>query len=207
MKEHVFEQFAGAYAVLAGISGFAYAVVFIVVSRSNPETGALLSALFLTLAGLFATAAVVGLYRKLKDANEGIALWAFALGLIGATGMAIHGGYDLANAVNPPGINTPSLSDLPNQVDPRGLLSFGVAGISLFTFSWLMHRHTFFPNGLSYVGYVSAALLIILYLGRLIVLDPAHPVIAYSAIANGFFLNPAWYIWLGLTMLRHERHG
>jgi hypothetical protein len=41
-----------------------------------------------------------------------------------------------------------------------------------------------------------------LYLGRLIVLDPTSPVILVPALLNGFLVNPALYIWLGLALLR-----
>mgnify|MGYP001583057295 CR=1 FL=1 len=205
--KNTFEQFSGVYAILSGIAGFAYAVAFFIISRNNAEMGALLSGLFLLLTGLFATAALVAVYMHLRETSEGFALWALVLGLAGAVGMAIHGGYDLANAINPPGVNTPSLASLPSQIDPRGLLSFGVGGIALFTVSWLMGKNKFFPKNLSYLGYTSAVLLVILYLGRMILLDPSNPIIAYSALINGFLVNPAWYIWLGLILLRHERHG
>jgi hypothetical protein len=92
---------------------------------------------------------------------------------------------------------------LPSQVDPRGLLTFGFTGIALFTFSWLIIRGRVLPSALGYVGYVSAVLLIVLYLGRLIVLDPANPVILIPALLNGFILNPVWYIWLGIALYRH----
>jgi hypothetical protein len=49
-----------------------------------------------------------------------------------------------------------------------------------------------------YVGYVAALLLLILYLGRLIVLDATSPVVMVPAVLSGFAANPTWYIWLGL---------
>jgi hypothetical protein len=45
-------------------------------------------------------------------------------------------------------------------------------------------------------------LLVALYLGRLIILDPTSPVILVPALLNGFLVNPALYIWLGLALLR-----
>jgi hypothetical protein len=84
------------------------------------------------------------------------------------------------------------------------LLTFGVAGIALFVASWLIVRGGRFPRGLGYVGYVSAILLLALYLGRLIVLDPTSPVILIPALLNGFLANPLFYIWLGLTLLRRR---
>lgn len=88
--------------------------------------------------------------------------------------MAVHGGYDLANAINPP----PSLpANLPNPVDPRGLFTFGIADAALFIVTWLILRGEQFPRGLGYLAYLSAVLLVALYFGRLIVLDPTSPVI------------------------------
>lgn len=120
------------------------------------------------------------------------------MGLAGALGSAVHGGYDLANTINPP----PSIPDLPNPVDPRGLLTFGVAGIALLVVAWLIGHGGRFPRGLGYLGYASAILLLALYLGRLIVLAPTSPVIVLPALLNGFLASPVFYLWLGLALLR-----
>ncbi len=166
--------------------------------RSDP-CSALLSAVFLTLFGLLSTAALVAVYRRIQQTDADFALWAMILGLVGALGAAIHGGYDLANALNPPAAAVP---DLPSAIDPRGLLTFGVAGIALLVIAWLMGRGRQFPRGLVYLGYACAVLLILLYLGRLIVLNAASPVILVPAIVNGFLIQPAWYVWLGLALRR-----
>jgi hypothetical protein len=187
-----FEGFAGRCAVLAGVAGFLYAVAFVVLQS------VLLSELFLMLGGLLSVAALVAVYERLRETDAAFALLALLLGVAGALGAAVHGGYDLANAFNPP----PSLPDLPNPVDPRGLLTFGAAGIALFVVAWLIVRGGRFPRGLAYLAYLSAVLLVALYLGRLIVLDPASPVIVLPAQLNGFLVNPALYIWLGLALLR-----
>ena len=91
-----FERFAGWMAVLAGISGFLYSIAFIVLQNN------LLSALFLTLGGLFSTAALTGLYQRVSGTESGFAL----LGLLAsassaALGSSIHGGYDLAKHASP----------------------------------------------------------------------------------------------------------
>jgi hypothetical protein len=187
-----FERFAGVCAILAGVSGFLYAVAFVILQN------ALLSGLFLMLTGLLTTAALVAVYERLRETDASFALLALLLGVAGALGSAVHGGYDLANVVNPP----PSMPDVPNQADPRGLLTFGVAGTALFVVSWLIVRGRRFPRGLGYLGYVSAILLLALYLGRLIVLDPTSPVILGPALLNGFLVSPIFYVWLGLALLR-----
>jgi hypothetical protein len=187
-----FERFAGICAILAGACGFLYAIAFIVLQS------VLLSGLFLLLGGLLTSIALLAVYERLRETDASFALMALVLGLAGALGSAVHGGYDLANAINPP----PSLPDLPNPVDPRGLLTFGVAGIALFVVAWLIERGGRFPRGLGYLAYVSAVLLLALYLGRLIILDPTNPVILVPALLNGFLANPIFYLWLGLALLR-----
>ena len=189
-----FERFAGVCALLAGVAGFLYAVAFIVLQNN------LLSGLFLMLSGLLTSAALVAVYGRLRETEATFALFALLLGIAGALGSTVHGGYDLANAINP----SPSIPDpnRPNPVDPRGLLTFGVAGAALFVVAWLIVRSGQFPRGLGYLGYVSAILLVVLYLGRLIVLNPANPVILAPALLNGFLINPVFYLWLGLVLLR-----
>ncbi len=182
-------------ALFAGISGFLYSVAFIVL-QSN-----LLSALLLLLGGLFSSAALTALYQRLRGAESGFALLGLLLALSAALGSAIHGGYDLSNALHPPAILNP---DLPNPIDPRGLLTFGIAGLGLFLFSWLMTREVRFPKNLAYLGILSAVLMIVLYLGRLIVLQATSLVIVIPALLEGFIVNPIWYISLGLAFLRNQ---
>ena len=196
MQSTSFERFAGLCAILAGLVGFLYSTAFIIVSRSRPELGGLLSALFLMLGGLLTSAALVAVYTRLRETDAAFALWALLLGLAGTLGSAIHGGYDLANAINPPD----TIPNLPNQVDPRGLLTFGIAGLAIFVVAWLVGRGGQFPKGLGYLGYLLAVLLVVLYLGRLIVLQATSPVIVVPALLAGFLVNPIWYIWLGLAL-------
>ena len=192
-----FERFAGYCAVLAGIAGFLYSVAFIIL-RSD-----LLSALFLLLGGLFGTAALTTLYERLRGTDSAFALWGLLFALAGAIGSTIHGGFDLSNALHPPATAT----DLPNPVDPRGLLTFGFAGIGLFVFSWLILGSASFSKNFGYLGYLSAILMVILYLGRLVILQATSPVIVIPALLEGFLINPIWYIWLGVVLLRGGRNS
>jgi len=189
-----FEKFAGWGAILAGLSGFLYSISFIVLQSD------LLSALFLMLGGLFSTSALTALYQRLRGTESGFALLALLLSVSAVLGSAIHGGYDLANAIHPPASSNAG----PNAIDPRGLLTFGVSGLGLFLLSWLLTQDMRFPKRLAYLGYLSAILMIVLYLGRLIIVQATSPVIVIPALLEGFIVNPIWYIWLGLTFIRRQ---
>jgi hypothetical protein len=108
----------------------------------------------------------------------------------------------LANALHPPA--SPN-ADLPNAIDPRGLLTFGLSGLGLILLAWLMTQTMDFPKGLAYLGYLSAALMVILYLGRLIVVQATSLAIVVPALLEGFIVNPFWYVWLGLIFVRVPR--
>lgn len=184
----IFKKDSYISAYLAGLSWLAYAYYF-VIARDN-----LLSALFLTLGGLFAVKVFTALYQMLKEADQGFATTVLVLGVAGALGTMVHGGYDLANAINPPMMAN---LDLPSQVDPRGLMAFGITGLAILKASWTMGKSNKFPKNLSLLGIVSGILLMVIYLGRLIVLDPTSPVLKYPILIEGFIVNPLWYLWLG----------
>jgi hypothetical protein len=196
--EGSFERFGGLCAILAGVGGVLYAIAFVIVARSAPALGAFLSALLLTCNGLLASSVMAALYQRVRSASPAAALWALVLGSVGALGATIHGGYDLANAFHPPaGLPT----DLPSQIDPRGLLTFGVSGIALLINAGLIRRDSAFPRGLGLLTYLLGALLLLIYLARLIILSPANPILLAPVLLTGFLVNPAWYLWLGRTFL------
>ncbi len=111
MHSDSFARFAGACAILTGIASFLYAVAFVILQN------VVLSALFLAAVGLLSSAVLVAVYYRVRQTNAAFALWALVLGIVGALGSAVHGGYDLANAIHPP---SSALAELPSPVDPRG---------------------------------------------------------------------------------------
>jgi hypothetical protein len=202
MTSNRFSAWASSFAYANGAVGLVYSFAFIVlvVGGRAPDLGQLLSAIMLLLGGVLASFVLVGLYQRVHEADAGFAMWALALAGIGSLGAAIHGGYDLAAAIHPPA-SLPT--DLPSAIDPRGLLTFGVTGLGLLTFAWLMGRSPGFAKGLVWLAYLSGILSVGLYLGRLILLQPTHPVIALMAVAEGFIVNPAVYIWLGSALRKN----
>jgi hypothetical protein len=205
MKMTAFDRFAGLCALLAGAVTLCYSFAFIIIAPGAPALGALLSAVCLLLSGLLATAVFAALYGRLQTVDAGLALWALLLSTAGALGAAIHGGYDLANALHTPALPADlaaGLGTLPSQIDPRGLLTFGVAGLALFGVAPLLGRAGGFPGLFRGLTYLLAALLVIIYLARLIILSPANPLLLVPVLLAGFVVNPLWWLWLGVLLLR-----
>jgi hypothetical protein len=193
-----FERFAGNCALVLGVGGLAYSVAFVVALRTGSRAAVTSAALFLFAGGLLSTAVMVGLHQRLRAADEGFARWAMLLGVVGSVGTAIHGAYDLAKIVGPPTLPT----EIPNPVDPRGVLTFGVTGLAVLLFAALIRRGGGLPRGLGMLGALAGILLVLVYLGRLLIFDPNHPALLGAAAVLGFAVNPAWFIWLGVSLRR-----
>ena len=202
MASRTFERSSGATAVAVGVGGLLYSIAFVIVARSAPDAGRFLSSLFLLLGGVLGIQVMAALYRRLRDVDAGFALVGFMFGFAGALGSTIHGAYDLANWFHAPAALA---SDVPNAVDPRGVLTFGVSGLAVLVIARLMTRGGGFPSRLGLLGYVSGILLVLIYLARLIVLDPASPLVLGPAALEGFIVNPVWYVWIGMTLWRGAR--
>ena len=197
--DRAFERFASVCAFIAGAGGLAYAIAFATILRGAGTRAQAASALFLLLGGVLTTAVLVAVYRRLRMTSPSFAAWGFVVGIVAAIGSAVHGGFDLANLAHPPSAH---LGSLPNPVDPRGLLTFGMTAIAIATFATLILRGSTFPRRLGSVGLVDAILLVVLYVGRLTVLNPKSPVLLVAALLVGFIVNPAWFIWLGIELRR-----
>ena len=206
-----YERFAGVCALVAAVGSLAYSVAFVVLKNAG-----LYSAL-LMIGGLVTAAVLVGVYSRVRAAGAEVAGLALLLGVIGAMGSLSHGAYDLANAIHPEAspaqviaaTSSKALATLPSEIDARGVMTFGIAGVAILLFSWLIARAGNLPRGLGYLGYLLGALLVIVYLGRLIVLDPTTSTGTIAVLApaalTGLIVNPAWLFWLGAALLRRRQ--
>ena len=197
-----FERIAGYCALATGIGGFLYSVAFVVVTRPAPAFGAGLSWGILLVGSLLTIPVLVALYERLSEASRGAAMVALLLTVIGSVGAATHAGYEVANLVH---LGQVPASELPSQIDPRGLLTFGVTGLGVLVFAWLMRSSPHFPSGLSRLAMLAGALLIVVYLARLIIFSPTNPIVLAGAGLTGFIVNPAFYVWLGRILLSGGR--
>jgi hypothetical protein len=204
MSTPSYERLAGLAALLAGAGGLVYSVAFIggVVLGGAPELGLAVASTALLIGGVLTLAVLAAIFGRVRGGAPELAALGLLLGAAGAIGASVHGGYDLANVIHPPISDVLAVNELPNPLDPRGLLTFGFAGLGLLILAWLLGRSGTVPARLGTLGIVAGALLVVVYLGRLIVLDPTNPLVAGPAALVGFVLSPAFYIWLGSVLRR-----
>lgn len=193
-----FQRLAGYCALATGIGGFLYSAAFVLVSRANADIGLGLSWLILLVGGLLAMPVSIALYQRLRDVEPPTGLLALLFVVLGLLGAIMHAGYELANIVH---LGKSPASNLASEVDPRGLLTFGLTGLGLLVFAWLMGRSRSFPNGLSRLGLLTGGLMIVVYLARLTLYSPTNPLVLVGASVTGFIVSPLFYIWLGRVFL------
>jgi hypothetical protein len=197
-----FARLAGGSAIVSGIAALAYSVTFAIVVQNGDRWAQWTSTLQLVVGALAAFPVVTGLYLRVRVADDGFALLALAVGLVGAAGTLLHGTFDLGVLANEPAQGF----DYPSPTDPRGFATFLLAGATLALFSCLLGR-TGAAQGLVRLGYVTAVLLAWVWLGRLTALDPKEPWVAPAVIGSGFIGVPLWYVWVGRTIFVGAAQG
>jgi hypothetical protein len=198
-RSAAFERFAGYAGLITGISSILYAVFFLLVEG---PLNTLMPPLLLAIGGIAASAVITAVYARVREADPTFALWALLLGVIGQLGGAIHGVHDLAEVLVPLPSGAPDVSKLPNQHDPRGLLAFGLTGVATLVFAWLIVRGGQLPRNLGYLGYMLGVALVALFLGNLFTNDASSLFVLVPGGLASLIANPAWNIWVGLSLLR-----
>src|SRR5437588_3645791 len=196
-----FRRAGGLAAVAAGLGGVAYSAAFTVFLKGHSVTAGKVSTVLLFGGGIVAIVAWLGIGDALRSGDPGFGLMATVFGVLSGAGMAIHGAYDLANFVKPPG-ELGAAANLPNAVDPRGLMTFGVAGLAILIAAWVAGHRGALRIELTPLGTLAGVLLEIVYFGRLIILDPNKPFLLAAAVISGFLVTPAWFVWTGLELIR-----
>jgi hypothetical protein len=190
-----FARFSSWCAYLAAATGLAYSVTFVATTDDDTRFGEGLEGAFLLAGGVLAVAVFAALYQLVREREPGFALLGLLLGVVGGFGAAIHGAYQLALAVE----GLAAEGDLPNAVDPRGFLTFGVTGAAVALFAALLEGR------LRLVGLVFAALLGILWIGRLVGGDADDVALLLPAALAGLVAHPLWYVLVGRLLGRATR--
>lgn len=195
-----FERLAGVCALFVGFGALVYAILFITIVEGNTETEPWFAIL---LAGALTSVPVtIALYLRLRAFDEGAALTAFVLGLFGALGGIIHGGYELAAIVTPPNEGYyPGVESV-----SKGVLRYLVAGLALLLIAWLVWASALLPRGIAIVAAIGGVLLVVIYIGRLFdFITPGDYVSLIPPLVYGLVVHPLLYGWIGLTFLRTDR--
>lgn len=201
MSSPAFERFAGFGGIVTGVCSVLYAIFFLLVSGPLHDY---LPPILLICGGLLATAVFAAVYARVRAADAIFALWALVLGTLGQMGAAIHGVYGLASVIShapASGVGTAN----PNPLDPAGFLAFGVVGLAMVVFAWLILRSGQLARGLGYLGYALAVLLVALFLGALLSNDTKSLAVLVPGGLASLVATPLWNIWVGLTLLRNPR--
>jgi hypothetical protein len=192
-----FERLAGYCALFVGLGALVYAILFITIVEGNTETEPWFA--ILMLGGITSVPVVVALYCRFAEFDQGLALTFLALGLFGALGGVVHGGYELAAiATTPDEGYYPGLESV-----AKGVLRYLCAGLSLLLVAWLVWASGLLPRGIAYLAALGGALLVFIYIGRLYdFITPGDYVSLIPPIVYGFLVHPVLYGWLGLIFVR-----
>jgi hypothetical protein len=195
-----FERLAGVCAVFVGFGALVYAILFITIVEGNTETEPWFAILMI---GAIATVPVlIALYYTLRAFDQAAALLFLVLGLFGALGGIIHGGYELAAIVTLP---NEGYYPGPESV-AKGVLRYLVAGLALLLLAWLVWASGLLPRGIAYLAALGGALLVFIYIGRLFdFITPGDYVSLLPPIVYGFLVHPLLYGWIGLRFWRQQR--
>lgn len=190
--EPSFNRIAGWSAILTAAIAFIYSIAFVVLKSDG------LAAIALLAGGLLTVAAVLGLRARIRSGAPNLTDLGSAFAVVGSLGASIHGAYNLAVVIHPPAVAT----DFPSPIDPRGFLTFGISGLGVLILSVAAMSSGRLPRKLAWLGAAFGVLLVLVYLGRLIVLDATSPLILVPAAIAGLVASPVFYVWLGRELLQ-----
>ncbi|NJN67350.1 MAG: DUF4386 family protein [Chloroflexaceae bacterium] len=225
MRSNNRDLFGGISAILLGLS---YIPVGIAASRNpalrastpaealqavaeNPKWTRIETMSF-ALGSLFGLATVQAVSRRVEPANEGVTHWASAVGMLAfalvsikdfrsfvmaAETIRIHEQGDPVVQKTFAELMTP-ITDL----DPLGF-SYGGVGAWLTAVNLLAIRSGAWPKYLSYTGALGGLMYVAIMLGQMFRSKPLFLI----GVMLGSFLGPAWYIQMGVHLLRGQPHA
>ncbi len=186
-----YQKFAGAAGFVVALSSLSYGLIFLflvpaaqkqlartgasLTSFAANPTGRQLASLLLALGGLAATAAVVGVYRWVREVNETWALWSLLIGFVYGILTTIYGIsiallfpilsglYLSGNAATRASVLV--VGSLPSPLDPFGFTKFVLSGFWLLITGVLMLRSHYFGRPLGYLTLVAGIGVLLLFIG------------------------------------------
>jgi hypothetical protein len=199
-----FQRFAGWSALAAAAAGVTFTAAFSVVVREGDQWANGSARLALAGGGLVTVPVVIALYALLREREPEFAFLGVLLWTVGALATAAHGAFDAAGLSK---TVKPDLSNVPNFVDPRGFATFGLSALALLVFGVIGLRTGGLDRTVARIAVLAAVLLVVLYVGRLTVLDPEANVIKATALISGLIVNPAFFLLFARSLLQTTAAG
>ena len=225
MNQQSFGKFAAAAAAVVGLTSLLYGLAFLFLlpaAQKGAPPGSLtsfaensaprqiLSVLF-ALGGLSATAAIVGIYRRVREGSEGWAFWSCVLGLVYGSMTALHGIYliflqptlSALYARNDAAIQAAAtvVAYIPSPLDPSSFSKFFLSGIWLLITGVLMLRTTYFARGLGYLALAAGIGVILLFVGT--ATGTLFLVLA-TGVPGSAVIGPLFWLWVGYTLWKKQ---
>jgi hypothetical protein len=189
--DRAFSRRAGFQAYLIAAFSLVYAVVFLVFVRNHPENtqAAALASALIAGGGLAATIATTSAAARIGgDARW----WLTALGVGYGLLSAAHGTFE-AIAIQQ-SVALPAIS----PTDPRGLATFGLAGLWAFTLGLeTVSGNATLPRNLGWLAVIGGLDLILLFFATV---AQAETLILVSGGLASVILVPAFWIWTGRVL-------
>jgi hypothetical protein len=196
-----FRRVAAVSAAVAVVTSLLYSVTFAVVVRRGSHWAEWTSSTALLAGALAAIVVVLAARERFAGGEPQFAQLAVVLGLAGALGSAVHAAYDLAALAKPAESDALGLS----PTDPRGFATFALTGLALGLFGVLGHAAGALSSRTRWIALMTAASLVVVFVGRLALLDPNRLVIKVLALACGVVLNPLVLAAFGRSFLTEGR--
>jgi Domain of unknown function (DUF4386) len=223
MKGQTFQRFASAAAFIVALSSLVYGLVYLflvpadlkglppkslVAFDANP-TGRQIASLMLALGGLAASAAIVAVYQRVREINEGWALWSFILGITYSILTTLYGVYItfllpslshlyVTNASNSALQQAAvAIGTVPSPLDPSGFTKFFLSGLWLLITGVLMIRSRYFALALGYLALIAGIGVLLLFIG---IATNTTSLIYGTGVSGAAVVGPIFWLWVGYTL-------
>jgi hypothetical protein len=230
MNDRSFQKLAAAAAMIVGVTSLLYGGLFLTIFPAAQRSGApgslqsfnespaplAILSILLALGGIASTAAVVGVYRAVREGNSGLALWSFGIGTAYGVLTALQAAYQyfVANALSAffarpnPAVSADAVraaaavvADLPSPVNTYGFSKFFLSGLWLLIVGVLMLRTNYFPRALGYLAIGAGVGVILLFIGQA---TNSLSLVLATGVPGSAIVGPIFWLWTGYTLWTKE---